>query len=231
MDEGAAADRAPGAFAATPDHSAPLFFFSHANASEAGNGNRGTDADAPFLTFFTDLSLNVNQLVYRPPGADPGFVDKGMRSGVAWEHEILTAVSTCQVFVALVSEPYIHREWCGKEWDAFSRRRTWHVEERRLAESPCLIPVVWAPLGTRRRPKAVMARQLFTPKDPRDGQVAARYAAEGIFGLLNTDLESYRSAVWILAKEIQRLVFDYWVEPCEVPGIGDLRNVFGEEDL
>lgn len=228
MDEGAAAGSAPESFPAAPDHRAPLFFFSHANAHKAANGARGADADEPFLTFFTDLSLYVNQLIYRPTGADPGFVDKGMRSGVDWEREILGAVSSCQVFVALISEPYIHREWCGKEWDAFTRRRTWHVEDRRPADSPCIIPIVWAPLGARSQPKAVTARQLFTPKDPRDAQVAARYTSEGVFGLLNTDLDAYRSTVWILAKEIQRLVFDYWVEPCAVPVIGDLRNVFEE---
>jgi hypothetical protein len=229
VDEGAAAARAPESFPADPDHSAPLFFFSHANVREVGNGTPGAGADEPFLTFFTDLSLNVNQLVYRPPGADPGFVDKGMRSGVDWEHEILAAVSSCQVFVALISEPYIHREWCGKEWDAFTRRRTWHVEHRRLADSPCVIPVVWAPLGARSQPQAITTRQLFTPMDPRDGQVATRYTAEGIFGLLKTDQDAYRTAVWLLAKEIQRLVFDYWVEPCAVPTIRELRNVFRRE--
>jgi hypothetical protein len=227
--DGPAAGRAPQSFPATPDHSAPIFFFSHANALATRNGTSGASADEPFLTFFTDLSLNVNQLVYRPPGADPGFVDKGLSTGVDWEHEILTAVSTCQVFIALISEPYIHRAWCGKEWDAFARRRTWHMEQCRVVDSPCIIPVVWAPLGARNRPRAVMARQLFTPKDPRDAQVTARYRAEGIFGLLKTDHDAYSSTVWILAKEIQRLVFDYWVEPCETPGIDDLRNVFREE--
>jgi TIR domain len=213
-----------------PDRGAPLFFVSHANARNADTGTPATVSKDPFATFFTDLSENVSQLVYRPTGADPGFIDRRMRTGVRWEQEILTAVGTCQVLIALVSDPYAHRPWCGKEWDAFTRRRTWRRADRLLVEAQCVIPVIWAPSPDESRPKAIATRQLFVPDRLRNARIGEQYVAEGIFGLLRVDPEAYEVTVWRLAQEIQERVFSYWVEPSIPTDIGALRNLFAEEE-
>ena len=67
--------------------------------------------------------MYVGGLTVRRPGADPGFMDLSMNPGSEWRGELLEAVGTCKVFVALLSPSYTASEWCGKEWDAFSRRK------------------------------------------------------------------------------------------------------------
>jgi hypothetical protein len=223
-----AARRKPPAIPAEPDRTAPLLFLSHANARKADTGTSPAGASDPFSTFFNDLSRNVGQLVYRPPGADPGFIDRQMRTGVEWEQEILRAVGTCQVFVALISDPYVHRPWCGREWHAYAQRQTWSRVDRRPVETKGLLPVVWAPSPEESKPKIITARQLFVPRGLQDTLIGEQYLEEGIFGLLTVAPEAYRATVWRLAQEIQRLIFGYWVEPRIPGGIEALQNVFDE---
>ena len=215
-----------------PDPAAPLFFVSHATAY--GDSKVRTDADpnTPFGRFYKDLSEDVGQLATRRAGADPGFFDRGMNAGVDWEREILAAVGTCQVLVALVSEPYTKSKWCGWEWDAFSRRRTWRRSDRVPMSSPmCILPVIWAPSPF--TPKVISIPQLFVPSpllDEERGQIGPRYKREGVYGLYRIDPNgAYRATVWRLAQEIQRLLSTYWVEP-DVPADSNaLTNVFAEE--
>ena len=170
----------------------------------------------------------------RLAGRDPGFLDRGMRAGVDWEREILTAVGTCQVLVALVSEPFAKSTWCGWEWDAFSRRRTWRRADRVQMPGPmCILPVVWAPNPEVPTPKVVSSTQLFIPKpmsEEPSGQLGPRYQKEGIYGLhIAGQQAAYRGTVWRLAQEISHLIVPYWVEPGVPAGGSDLTNVFAEE--
>lgn len=228
MTDGAiGAARAVPPIPAQPDSVAPLFFVSHATAY-SGEPQR-TDPNSPFVAFFSDLSQDVGQLVARRAGADPGFIDRGMNAGVDWEKEILAAVGTCQVFIALVSEPFARSEWCGKEWYAFADRDTWRRADEALVESPaCIIPVVWAPNQNGAAPGVVAGRQLFVPDPTSSLQIGPAYRREGMYGLYMTDQPAYRATVWRLAQEVQRLVHDFWVEPKVPTGSRTLINVFSE---
>lgn len=211
-----------------PDRRRPVFFVSHAIRYPASPNPLDPDPNDHLTTFFRDLSDNVSQLLYRPPGADPGFIDRTLESGSAWEREILTAAGTCQVFIALVSDPYAHRPWCGREWNAFTRRTVWRRGDTTTVENCCLIPVLWAPVREERNPKAIAARQVFVPS-PREG-IRPEYRNKGIYGLLKTrDAKAYGVVMWDLAVLVSECAFTYWVVPNVPSGSGELRNEFDEE--
>lgn len=211
--------RQPPVIPATPDQSKHLFFVSHATARD----------NTPFEAFFRDLSYDVEQLMPRWR-ADMGFIDRGMQPGVDWEREILRSVGTCQVFVALLSAPFISSDYCGKEFDAFSRRRTWRRSDATLMEEPkCILPVIWAPM--KHEPAAVSRFQRFSPESHKDPELAQLYQQEGVFGLLQmegADGAQYHNIVWRIARKIQWLVEEYWVERRVPRDVATLRNVFDE---
>lgn len=213
-----------------PDRNAPLFFISHATARAPAEISPAREPNEPFLQFFTDLSENVSQLVYRPPGSDPGFIDRTIGAGRAWEQEILGAVGTCQVFIGLLSEPYFHSEWCGKEWDAFTRRQTLRRPDGADAPAHCTLPVLWAPVRDDAIPGVVRAHQMFAPRQPETPGFAKRYMSEGIYGLLRTNKEDYTTTVWRIAQDISSLLNSYWVAPSVFPEAVQLRNVFKMEE-
>jgi len=124
--------------------------------------------------------------------------------------------------VPLLSAPYFASEWCGREWDAFSRRLA--TARHGAARTP-ILPVVWAaPLADERIPAVARQVQRWAPHDP---DLAARYATHGIFGLLHTDAASYEAVVWFLAMDIARAVYESATTPL-ISRPRDLRNVFAE---
>lgn len=207
----------------------PLFFVSHANATGPARPGPAGDPDRPFLDFFGELSQHVNELHYRRSGADPGFMDLTMDGGLAWEREVLKAVGTCQVFVALLSSPYVNREWCGLEWSAFRRRRSWRLDLCAWTETnECIVPVLWAPLSDAAMPSVVREVERFSPPPLKAGSLAAAYREQGLRGLRITEPESYAATVWWLAMKIKQKLNDYRVEPGVPRARRSLDNVFEE---
>lgn len=212
-----------------PDPVAPIFFVSHATAHGRPDGTK--EPNAVFTTFVHDLDEDLNYMMPRRAGANPGFIDRSLRPGSNWEREILTAIGTCQVLVALVSEPFCESDWCGKEWDAFTRRRTWRRKDGVEMEDPqCVLPVLWVPDLEEGYPRTVMKHQRFRPRPTTKVALDQMYLVEGIYGMYRTEYDAYRSTVWRIAQEIQQLVTRYWVEPLVPDGNGSLINVFAEED-
>jgi hypothetical protein len=79
---------------------APLFFLSYAHSQRRESN--------PYVArLFDDLSMHVNEMVPYGNRGDPGFMDRSMGGGERWSRELLTAAGTCQVFVALISGPYV----------------------------------------------------------------------------------------------------------------------------
>jgi hypothetical protein len=205
----------------------PLFFVSHANATGIAGASRVAEADQLFVDFFGELSQHVNELHYRRSGADPGFMDLTMEGGLAWEREVLKAVGTCHVFVALLSSPYVNHKWCGLEWCAFRLRRSWRLDMDGWTETnECIVPVLWAPLSDAAMPPAVLEVERFSPPPLRAGKLASAYREQGLRGLKITDPASYAAAVWWLALEIKQKLDDYRVESRVPRTRHDLANVF-----
>ena len=212
-----------------PDPVAPVFFISHATAHDGADGP--TEPNTVFAEFGRALDEDLNHMMPRRAGANPGFIDRRLRAGANWEREILTAIGTCQVLVALISEPFCGSEWCGKEWYAFTRRRTWRRSDGSLTEdSQCVLPVLWTANSEDRYPQTVMRHQWFRPRPTSSVPLDQLYLREGIYGMYRAEYDAYRSTVWRIAQEIQQLVSKYWVEPSVPDGNGALINAFAEED-
>lgn len=200
---------------------APLFFLSYAHA---GRGQQSL-----LVRFFDDLSENVAQLVSRPAGSDPGYLDRSMTGGNRWASELLRAIGTCRVFVALLSDSYFQSTWCSMEWFAFSQRAVVSCADNGLVQQSAVIPVVWAaPLPPDQTPAVIANVQQFSPNDMPNTDISRRYQAEGVFGLLRTQVDLYDAVVWKLAQRIAHIYHSYRVEP-HVLEQHELRDVFREK--
>jgi TIR domain len=214
---------------------APLFFVSYAHAAELKSHYRKPqERNRQVIRFFGDLSDNVAQLVSRPAGADPGYLDRSIVGGAHWTEELLTAIGTCQIFVALLSAPYFASEWCSKEWHAFSRRKVVRLDEGSHADSApnhqtAIIPIVWAPVHDNQIPAAVGRVQRFSPSGMPNTNITAQYQTYGIFGLLRMRREvAYQGAVWQLAQQIAEFHYSHRVETLTLKE-GDLCDIFREQ--
>ncbi len=203
---------------ADPRKPEPLFFLSYAHTTK-GQQSR-------IKQFFEDLSENVAELVSRPVGADPGFMDRSMGGGNHWSAELLEAVGTCHVFVPLLSTPYLKSSWCGMEWFAFSRRHVARLSEVGSDHQTAIVPIVWAAPLQGPVPLVVDSVQRFALNFP-DIYMTRQYEEEGVFGLLHMRADSYETVVWKLAQRIASLCYDYRVDSLVLREV-DLRDIFQE---
>lgn len=206
---------------------APLFFLSYAHSAEGEAQIMPRERNRAFFQFFDDLSENVAELVSREPGSDPGYMDKSIGGGTHWQPELLEAIGTCQVFVALLSVRYYTSAWCGREWYAFSRRKVLNHTGGTTKYQAVIVPVLWAaPIPRQQVPSAVSELQIFTPKGLPNPNIATLYAREGVVGLIQMRLDDiYQAVVWKLAQHIADLQYRHWVEP-HVLSPDELRNFF-----
>jgi TIR domain len=214
---------------ADDDPRAPLFFLSYARSGGVLRPNGPPhEPSVDVIRLFQDLSKNVAELVSRGTGREPGFMDRSMQGGGRWTEELLHAVGTCQVFVALLSAPFLKSEWCGMEWYGFSQRTVTTVGGRASSHQTCIIPVVWAPVPEDQYPPPVHAVQRFSPVGLPDAETARQYENDGVFGLLRMGQESaYQTVLWRLAQRIAELYYSHRVEPRPLART-DLRNIFEE---
>jgi hypothetical protein len=214
------------------DPLSPLFFvsYSHSDESYAPNSLEH-EPNWRFMKFFSELSENVAELISRGAGADPGYIDQSIAGGEQWTTELLKAVGTCQVFVALLSVRYIESDWCGKEWHAFSQREISRLDGNEPRSQTAIIPVIWAPFPQDRCPSAVTAVQRFTPRAMPDPSITRQYEANGIFGLMRLrDETAYDAVLWRIAQNIADLHYSYRVEPRLFRSSTELRNIFREQE-
>ncbi len=206
------------------DPRAPLFFLSYAHAAEL-RSQGGRERNRLVIKFFRDLSENVGYLVSRPAGADPAIA-----GGAHWTAELLEAIGTSQVFVALLSAQYFTSEWCSKEWHAFSQRDVISFAGGRPDHQTAIIPVVWAPVPDDRIPPVVAQVQRFSPAALPHTNIAAQYKDHGIVGLLQMRrATAYQGVVWQLAQHIASFHYNHRVEPRTLRE-SDLRDIFLEHE-
>jgi hypothetical protein len=213
------------------DPRAPLFFLSYAHSVE-GFQPKGPpqEPNRRVMTFFDDLSENVAELVSRPPGLDPGYMDRSMHGGVRWTNELLRAIGTCHVFVALLSASYFVSTWCSKEWFAFSQRDVVRQSNDGPDHQTAIIPVIWAPLPHDRIPAVVNSVQRFSPSGLVNADITAQYDENGVVGLLRMQQESaYQTVVWRLAQRIATIHYSHRVEPRPLHE-SELCDIFRERE-
>ena len=206
---------------------APVFFMSYWRPKPPGRwAKTPREPTAAVRRLFDDLTADVNDLIGSVPGRDPGFLDVAGSGGTAWRTKLLRAVGTCQVFVCLLSGPYLNNSpWCAREWDAFSRRR---VVPRFADADPAetaVVPVLWTPIRGR-IPPVVADVDLFMPTGLPD-EFGALYRQDGLLGLLKTGQDRiYQAIVWKLALHVERIRSSYWVESGVLDNPDSLRTTF-----
>jgi TIR domain-containing protein len=211
----------------TDDPAAPVFFMSYWRPKRPSRfAGPPREPTVYVRRFFDDLTADVNDLIGAVPGRDPGFLDVAGSGGTQWRHKLLRAVGTCQVFVCLLSRPYLTSSpWCAREWDAFTRRR---VVPRTPDADPvqtALVPVLWTPVRDR-LPRIVSEVDLFVPTGL-PPEFAALYLEDGLLGLLKTGQDRvYQAIVWKLALHVEWIRSSYWVESAVLDNADDLRTTF-----
>jgi len=206
------------------DYGSP-FFLSYAR-SRHGSA-RGGDSDEYVERFFHDLAANVSELINLPPDVPAGFMDQEMGGGMQLTDELLRAVGTCQVLVALLSARYLQSEWCRMEWHAFSQRTVRSQARRNVSpHQGCIIPVIWAPLPSA-LPQHISPRLIFSPTRDPDRRVPNHYVENGVFGLMRVGRlkDSYEIVAWQLAMNIARIYHRQRVEHRKFE-LTELRSIF-----
>ncbi|MGH3921289.1 MAG: TIR-like protein FxsC [Pseudonocardiaceae bacterium] len=205
----------------------PIFFLSYVQAGPIRSLAGPQDVNRSVVRLFDDLSMHVDQLVGSPTGVDPGFMDRSMQGGTKWAREVLAAAGTCHVFIPLISSGYVESEWCAMEWDAFSCRNVSRREADLSGNNTAILPVKWSPMRENQLPPAVQELQFFLPQQLTDPDIAQRYLANGIYGLLAVkDEAAYQTVAWHLALGIVDAYHAYHVEPRIPTDPGKLRKSF-----
>ncbi len=209
------------------DATAPLFFLSYGRISPLRKGPIAQpDPNPRAKQLFADLSNHLNNLVYRETGADPGFMDVAMAGGEEWRSQLLRAVGTCQVFVALLSPAYVKSEYCALEWNAFVERPVRRREGAPDRHQTSVMPVVWLPSPSGAVPAAINKIQRFTPRRLPEDNLAQQYADEGLYGLLALGADGTDGIILRLAQQVRDLCWTNQVERRVLPDTKSISRTF-----
>ena len=216
---------------------APLFFLSYAQAAGRRRPDSHRRADFPVrepnrdvIAFFDDLNRDVAELVDRPTGADPGFIDRDIPAGSLWEPTLLQAIGTCQVFVALMSARYFTSPWCGREWHAFSQRTVTPRARSRAGPRNRHRPgrLGSPPGGT----DSACGEQgpAFLAERPAEHRCARPVRSRGHLRAFDTGLDvPYKGVVWRLAQRIAAYCRSHGAANPRVFSPEELRDAFEED--
>ena len=94
-----------------------------------------------FNEFVADLEAEVCQTVVPPITQEVSFVDRNdIEVGAVWTAELVSALRTSRVAVALYSPNYFASEWCGKEYQVFLDRA---AKAGPPGTAHAIVPVPW----------------------------------------------------------------------------------------
>jgi hypothetical protein len=192
----------------------PVFFLSYAHEHLGTQRNQ-------VLEFFDELCALVADMAGLRAGEVPGFIDTSIGAGREWNTELLTAVGTCKVFVALLSPKYFTSEWCGREWFAFAQRE---VTGESLAER-AMVPVRWLNWRDHPIPPAINRIQWFSLS--RYPAIDDTYQEEGLRGMIYMNDDNAQTVLWRLASRIVDISESHHVKRLTLRP-EDLRNAFEE---
>ncbi|MEU8266777.1 TIR-like protein FxsC [Sphaerisporangium sp. NPDC049002] len=197
----------------------PYFFLSYRHIGHIGMET----PDRYVVEFYHDLCSHIMQLTDHPDGVAVGFMDREIRGGNRWNDDIMRALATCRVFVPLYQPKYFKSDFCGKEWDAFSRREELH-RSRSYSPFTAILPVLWAPVDLQRIPKVASELQVRHPPPSKDAMKDCLYW----LAVMKDFHNGYISATLEIAAAIVDIATSTRLEPCEPTVFVDLRNVFDE---
>jgi FxsC-like protein len=116
-----------------PEERMRYFFLSYA---------RGDDAEY-VRRFYELLSREVRIRAGLNSDVEVGFLDRrGIDVGQVWSEELAEALGNCRTFIALCSPSYFNRDYCGREWAAFSSRVE-QFDSLGNERPPVMLPLMW----------------------------------------------------------------------------------------
>jgi FxsC-like protein len=157
------------------------------------------DFDDSLREFFADFRHNLARAI-GPTAGDIYFRDfESIRLGEPWEVALTEGIRSCSIFLAVYSPAYFSREYCGKEWAAFSRRITLAPDPE--AARGCLIPLWWTPLHTSLVTLPEAAARLQDVTDPLPDSF--RNQGMRVLKMTKKDKE-YKAALWSFVELVAK---------------------------
>ena len=192
----------------------PYFFFSY---HRSVYGPR--DPDRWSRKLFDDLRDKVYNLV---GSSNPGFRDVQVPLAAEWPGELAEALASCRVFVPVLWPPYFTSEFCGKEWEAFTRRARMHPEHG--AVHAAMVPLLWSPFRLDELPPQFSNMNLIPPG------LSQRYQDYGIYGLmtLKSNQRAYEDSLFALAKVIKETAEATNLPTCEPMDLATIPSAFAK---
>ncbi|WP_030744879.1 toll/interleukin-1 receptor domain-containing protein [Streptomyces sp. NRRL F-5135] len=176
-------------------------------------------ADSPLVAkFHARLQQEVRIKRGRSAPSD-GFLDTvSLKLGSGWRPQLVDALRTTRVLVALLSDDYFDSEWCGREW-AVMTERIRRATPPGGPEPVAVLPLFWVPVN-RPLPGPVSDLQYRTPR------LGDAYADSCLIDVMRGDSRAYHKFVVELT--------DYMLEISGTPlpeldaaGTGAMAPAFG----
>ncbi|MGW3425101.1 TIR domain-containing protein [Streptomyces phaeochromogenes] len=128
----------------------PFFFTSYA----------GRDADSELVGQFHARLQQEVAIKRGVSAAHEGFLDTdSLEHGARWRRELSQALGTTRFLIALLSDDFFERKWCGREWAVMEERMRLTGDPEPIA----VLPLFWVPVA-RELPPSVAEIQHRTPR-------------------------------------------------------------------
>ncbi|MEU8863528.1 toll/interleukin-1 receptor domain-containing protein [Streptomyces umbrinus] len=162
----------------------PFFFTSYA----------GRDADSELVGQFHARLQQEVAIKRGVSAAHEGFLDTdSLEHGARWRRDLSQALGTTRFLIALLSDDFFERKWCGREWAVMEERM-------RLAGDPepiAVLPLFWVPVA-RELPPSVAEIQHRTPR------FGKAYRHSCVVDLMRGDRPAYEKLVIALVDHMVR---------------------------
>jgi hypothetical protein len=156
-------------------------------------------ADSPLVKQFHDRLQQEVEIKRGRSATNEGFLDVGnLELGVEWRRKLSQALGRTRFLIALLSDDYFDREWCGREWAVMTERVRLAAPQEQVA----ILPLFWVPVA-RALPPEVAAVQYRMPK------LGAAYADSCLVDLMRGDPQEFEKFVIELT--------DYMVQAATAP--------------
>ncbi|WP_051940059.1 TIR-like protein FxsC [Phaeacidiphilus oryzae] len=211
------------------ERSWPYFFMSHAHPKGAREDDPPESTPRRLVhQLYTELCWHLREI------CDPievtgdnvrmGWVDSEIQVGTDWGRWLADQLATCRVFVPLLSPAYFKSDMCGREWKAFSERRTeprWPGWEH----TESIVPICWAPLPGEMPAIAAKIQHI-------SGEFPPSYQRTGLYGLMARPKmrEDREETIYLLAERIRDVAYRNCINRGKPrQNLDDVPSAFGEE--
>jgi hypothetical protein len=181
------------------DAATPYFYLSYArDPAEPGRGEV-PDVRRFFrllCTYLSQLAADIASDESGPsPSMVPGYLAGEPSGGPQLQPRMLNALSSCRVFVPLLSAGYLGDVRCQGEWASFRRRDDVRRQHHPFGLS-AIVPVLWEPMTGADFSEWVSDVQVA------DATLGGEYVRRGIRALMVENSPAYPKAVFRIARRI-----------------------------